>query len=74
MLRKPFMAVSEKASSSWAVITRLIVSQSADLDMAVRSIFFGAVGTAGQRCTSTRRVIAQESIARKASRPVVRRV
>ncbi len=40
----------------------LIVSKSADIDMAVRSIFFGAVGTAGQRCTSTRRVIAQESI------------
>jgi aldehyde dehydrogenase (NAD+) len=40
----------------------LIVSKSADLDMAVRSIFFGAVGTAGQRCTSTRRVIAHESI------------
>ncbi len=40
----------------------LIVSKSADLDMAVRSIFFGAVGTAGQRCTSTRRVIAHESV------------
>jgi len=43
----------------------LIVSKSADLDMALRSIFFGAVGTAGQRCTSTRRVIAQESISEK---------
>jgi aldehyde dehydrogenase (NAD+) len=43
----------------------LVVSKSADLDMAVRSIFFGAVGTAGQRCTSTRRVIAQESIVEK---------
>ncbi len=41
----------------------LIVSKTADLDMAVRSIFFGAVGTAGQRCTSTRRVIAHESVA-----------
>ena len=41
----------------------LIVSKSADLDMAVRSIFFGAVGTAGQRCTSTRRVIAHASVA-----------
>jgi aldehyde dehydrogenase (NAD+) len=40
----------------------LIVSKSADLDMAVRSIFFGSVGTAGQRCTSTRRVIAHESV------------
>jgi aldehyde dehydrogenase (NAD+) len=43
----------------------LIVSPTADLDMATQSIFFGAVGTAGQRCTSTRRVIMHESIAKK---------
>ncbi len=43
----------------------LIVAPSADLDMAMQSIFFGAVGTAGQRCTSTRRVIMHESIASK---------
>ena len=43
----------------------LIVSKSADLKMAASSIFFGAVGTAGQRCTSTRRVIMHESIADK---------
>src|SRR5438093_3107834 len=43
----------------------LIVAPSADLEMATQSIFFGAVGTAGQRCTSTRRVIAHESIADK---------
>ena len=43
----------------------LIVAPSADLDMATRSIFFGAVGTAGQRCTSTRRVITHESVASK---------
>jgi aldehyde dehydrogenase (NAD+) len=43
----------------------LVVSKSADVDMAARSIFFGAVGTAGQRCTSTRRVIAHESVADK---------
>ena len=43
----------------------LIVTPSADLDMAVQSIFFGAVGTAGQRCTSTRRVIMHESVAAK---------
>src|SRR5919198_5800839 len=43
----------------------LIVTPSADLDMAVQSIFFGAVGTAGQRCTSTRRVIMHESVASK---------
>ena len=41
----------------------LIVAPSADLKMAVQSIFFGAVGTAGQRCTSTRRVIMHESVA-----------
>jgi len=43
----------------------LIVCPSADLDMATQSIFFGAVGTAGQRCTSTRRVIIHESVADK---------
>src|SRR3989441_9400197 len=40
----------------------VVVTQSADLDLAVSAIFFGAVGTAGQRCTSTRRVIVHESI------------
>jgi aldehyde dehydrogenase (NAD+) len=43
----------------------LIVAPSADIEMATQSIFFGAVGTAGQRCTSTRRVIMHESIANK---------
>lgn len=40
----------------------MIVSSSADLDMAVRGILFSAVGTAGQRCTSLRRIIVHESI------------
>ncbi len=40
----------------------MIVAPSADLDMAVRAIVFGAVGTAGQRCTSLRRLIAHHSI------------
>ena len=40
----------------------VIVAPSADLDMAVRGILFAAVGTAGQRCTSTRRLIAHESV------------
>lgn len=35
----------------------IIVDESADLDMASRAIVFGALGTAGQRCTTTRRVI-----------------
>ena len=40
----------------------IIVSEHADLDLAIPAIVFGAVGTAGQRCTSTRRIIVQESI------------
>jgi len=40
----------------------MIISQHADLEMAIPTIVFGAVGTAGQRCTSTRRVIVHESI------------
>ena len=41
----------------------VIVSADADLDLAARAILFGAVGTAGQRCTSTRRLIVERSIA-----------
>ena len=40
----------------------MIVAPSADLDMAVRAIVFSAVGTAGQRCTSLRRLIVHRSI------------
>ena len=40
----------------------MIVAPSADLDMAVRAIVFSAVGTAGQRCTSLRRLIAHNSV------------
>ena len=40
----------------------IIVTEDADLDLSVRAIVFGAVGTAGQRCTSTRRIIAHRAI------------
>ncbi|MDH3883269.1 MAG: aldehyde dehydrogenase family protein, partial [Desulfobacterales bacterium] len=40
----------------------VIVAPSADLDLAVRGIVFGAVGTAGQRCTTIRRVIVHRNI------------
>ncbi|KAA2242509.1 aldehyde dehydrogenase family protein [Chitinophaga agrisoli] len=40
----------------------IIISESADLDMALIGCVFGAVGTAGQRCTSTRRLIIHESV------------
>ncbi len=41
----------------------ILVEEMADMDMAVRAVLFGAVGTAGQRCTSTRRVFLHKSIA-----------
>lgn len=41
----------------------IIVDDTADLDLALRGILFGAVGTAGQRCTTTRRLLLHESIA-----------
>lgn len=40
----------------------IIVDETADLKLAIPAIVFGAVGTAGQRCTSTRRLIVHESI------------
>jgi aldehyde dehydrogenase (NAD+) len=40
----------------------MIVAPSADLDMALRAIVFSAVGTAGQRCTTLRRLIVHETI------------
>jgi len=41
----------------------VVLMADADLDIAIPAIVFGAVGTAGQRCTSTRRVLVHESIA-----------
>lgn len=40
----------------------IIISEHADLNIAIRGALFGAVGTAGQRCTTTRRLIIHESI------------
>ena len=40
----------------------VIVSPTADLDLAVRGIVFAAAGTCGQRCTTTRRLIVHESV------------
>jgi len=49
----------------------IIVTEDADLDLAVRAILFGAVGTAGQRCTSTRRILAQRRILPELSRRLI---
>ena len=43
----------------------IIITKNADLDMALIGAAFGAVGTAGQRCTSTRRLIIHESVYNK---------
>ena len=41
----------------------MIVAPSADLELAARAILFSAAGTAGQRCTTLRRLIVHESVA-----------
>ena len=43
----------------------IVISEHADMDLALRAVLFGAVGTAGQRCTSTRRLIIHESVYEK---------
>ena len=49
----------------------LVVMEDADLDLAFRAILFGAVGTAGQRCTTTRRLFLQRGIAEEMKRRLV---
>jgi aldehyde dehydrogenase (NAD+) len=49
----------------------VIVDETANLDLAVPAIVFGAVGTAGQRCTSTRRVFAHQTIAADLERRLI---
>jgi aldehyde dehydrogenase (NAD+) len=49
----------------------VIVDETANLDLAVPAIVFGAVGTAGQRCTTTRRVFAHRAIAAELERRLV---
>jgi len=40
----------------------IIVAEDADLDLVIPAVLFGAVGTAGQRCTTTRRLIVHEAV------------
>ena len=49
----------------------ILVADDADIELTLRAVVFGAVGTAGQRCTSTRRVIVQEDIADNFSQQLV---
>ena len=50
----------------------IVVTPGANLDLAIPSILFGAVGTAGQRCTSTRRIIVHRSVRAELVRRLVR--
>lgn len=50
----------------------IILTQQANLDLAIRAIVFGAVGTCGQRCTSTRRLIIHDSIYDKVKASLVK--
>jgi aldehyde dehydrogenase (NAD+) len=49
----------------------VIVMDDANLDLALRAVMFGSVGTAGQRCTTTRRLILQKGIAENFTRSLV---
>jgi aldehyde dehydrogenase (NAD+) len=50
----------------------IIVMDDADLDLVLRAVLFGAVGTAGQRCTTTRRLFLQRGIAARLTDALVR--
>jgi aldehyde dehydrogenase (NAD+) len=50
----------------------IVVAEDADLDLATRAILFGAVGTSGQRCTSTRRIIVHEDKAQELEQRLVK--
>ena len=50
----------------------VVVTPSADRDLTVRAIVFGAVGTAGQRCTTTRRVIIQKEVQQEFAQLLIR--
>ena len=72
--RRVGMRVAERLGKSLLELggnNAIIVDESANLDLAVPSIVFGAVGTAGQRCTSTRRVLTQRSRAAELERRLI---
>ena len=50
----------------------LAIMDDADLDLALPAVLFGSVGTAGQRCTTTRRLLVHEKIADEVERRLVR--
>jgi aldehyde dehydrogenase (NAD+) len=66
MGRKVAVAVGARLGRSLLELggnNAVILTESADLDLALRAVLFAAIGTAGQRCTTLRRLIVHESIA-----------
>lgn len=66
MGRKVAVAVSDRLGRSLLELggnNAIILAESANLNLALRAVLFAAVGTAGQRCTTLRRLIVHESIA-----------
>ncbi len=65
MGKKVGLAVAERLGRSLLELggnNAIIITEHANMEMALRAVVFGAVGTCGQRCTTTRRVIIQEKI------------
>ncbi len=65
MGRKVGSAVAERLGRALLELggnNAIIISEKADLDLALMGALFGAVGTAGQRCTTTRRLIIHDSV------------
>lgn len=65
MGKKVAVAVAQRLGKSLLELggnNAIIISEEADLDIAIRGAVFGAIGTAGQRCTTTRRLLVQASI------------
>ena len=68
MGKKVAVAVANRLGKSLLELggnNAIIITPHANLELAIRAVVFGAVGTAGQRCTSTRRVIIHESVFEK---------
>ncbi len=75
MGKKVGVAVAERFGKSILELggnNAIIVTENADLNMTIVGAVFGAVGTAGQRCTSTRRLIIHESIYDKVKESLVK--
>ena len=69
------MTVGERLGKSLLELggnNAIIITQHANLDIAIRGALFGAVGTAGQRCTTTRRLIVHEKIYAKVANGLVK--